>query len=310
MGLLRLLLTGATGFLGRNLLDLLERSASDVEVHVFSRSAATEELLKGRATIHKVDLLDPAAVTRAVDIASCTHLCHMGWLGAESPNRYGSPENKRWVEASQHLFDRFSTQSAGRIVHIGSCIEYGNGIDGAQGEASPLESDTSYGQAKAEVSEIVLEGFGNGTTAAVARIFFCYGRYEQRERLVPSIITSLGKGESIDLTEGRQRRDYLDGRDVAQALFALLETDAPGAFNVGSGVSVEVRRVAEILGEAMGRTELLRFGARTEGADTAPEILADTSRIRSVTGWAPGITLEEGLNDAIAWWQHSAQAQL
>lgn len=232
----------------------------------------------------------------------------MGWLGAESPNRYESPENKRWVEASEHLFSTFSANSGSRIVQVGSCIEYGNDIQGPQGEESPLNSDTAYGQAKSEVSEMVLKGFGDQTTSAVARLFFCYGRYEQPERLVPSIISSLIKGQPLDLTEGRQRRDYLDARDVARALIAILSSDAGGAFNVGSGVSVEVRRLAEILGEIMGGHELLRFGARPEGADTAFEILADTNRIQSVIGWTPTITLEAGLEDSIDWWRKVAQA--
>lgn len=289
---------------------MLEAQASDVEVHVLSRSAFSAGSLTSQPTVHEVDILDQAAVTRAIEVSSCTHLCHMGWLGAENANRYESPENKRWVEASEHLFETFSAHSGNRIVQVGSCIEYGNDIDGAQSESNPLQSDTAYGQAKAEVSEVVLNGFGNDTTSAVARLFFCYGRYEQSERLVPSIISSLIKGQPLDLTEGRQRRDYLDARDVARALVAILNSDAEGAFNVGSGVSVEVRRLAEILGEAMGGHELLRFGARAEGADTAFEILADTSRIQSVIGWTPTITLEDGLEDSINWWRQVAQAQL
>lgn len=229
----------------------------------------------------------------------------MGWLGAESDNRLRSPENKRWIEASQHLFERFSAHSGDRIVHIGSCIEYGNSIDGAQGENTPLDSDVAYGEAKAEVTNLVLGGVGDKTTAAVARIFFCYGRHEQAERLVPSIITSLLKGESLDMTEGRQRRDYLDARDIARAVEALLKSDVEGAFNVGSGESVEVRQVAEIISGMIGRPELLRFGARPEGADTAFEILADTTRIESVLGWTPSISLEAGLEDAIDWWRNN-----
>ena len=300
---LRLLLTGPTGFLGRNLLDLLGRSAPDVEVHAFSRSADIPKPWKGSVTAHQVDLFDPVAVARAVEAASCTHLCHMGWIGAESSNRLVSPENTQWVEASKYLFERFTEQGGGRIVQVGSCIEYGNGIDSAQNEDSPLNSDTAYGRAKADVSRAVLDGFGDEVTAAVARVFFCYGRHEQSERLVPAIITSLLAGEPLDLTEGRQRRDYLDGRDVASALFAILSSDAEGAFNVGSGESVEVRRVAEILSDTIGGRELLRFGARAEGIDTAKEILADTSRIRSVIGWSPSMSLEDGLSDTIDWWR-------
>lgn len=302
-------MTGATGFLGKNLIDLLDQSAPDVEIHAFSRSVESARALGGRVIVHEADLLDSAAVSRAVEEASCTHLCHMGWLGAESPDRYGSTENKRWVDASEYLFDRFSSAGGERVVHVGSCIEYGNDIYGPQTEASPLESDTAYGQAKADVSQIVLDGVGHDATGAVARVFFCYGRYEQSERLVPSIISSLLAGKALDLTEGRQRRDYLDARDVGRALIALLGSDVAGAFNVGSGVSTEVRRVAEILGDAIGRPELLRFGARPEGADTAPEILADTTRIRSEVGWSPSISLEEGLHDTISFWRQAIEIE-
>jgi len=308
MRVLRLLVTGATGFLGRNLLDLLERSGPGVEVHVLSRSTGMVAGRTEQAKYHQVDLLDPDAVTAAVEEADCTHLCHMGWVGAETPDRYGTTENQRWVDATKHLFNQFSAVGGARIVHVGSCIEYGNDIDGAQHEDSPLQSNTTYGQAKADVSRFVLNGVGE-TSAAVARVFFCYGRYEQPERLVPSIITSLLAGEPIDLTEGRQRRDYIDARDVAQALIELLNSDADGAFNVGSGTSVEVRRVAEILGEGMGRSDLLRFGARPEGADTAAEILADTDRIRSLVGWEPTIGLEDGLQDTLEWWRNAALVQ-
>ncbi len=226
----------------------------------------------------------------------------MAWLGPETSDRYRSPDNHRWVAASKALFEAFGDSGGRRLVQLGSCIEYGNAASGARVESQPLDPDTAYGEAKAELSAFVAS-ISDGLSAAVARPFFCYGPHEQPDRLVPSIILGLARGESVDLTEGRQRRDYLDARDVANALRTLLESDVTGAFNIGSGKAVEVRSIAEHLGRIAERPELLNFGARPEGADSAAEILADIARITAATTWRPAISLEQGLSETWAWWR-------
>ncbi len=307
--LLRLLLTGASGFFGSNLVDLLLASptapSGDVDLHILQRGATRP---REGVTAHRADLLDPQSVTAAIAEVQPTHLCHMAWLGPEHQDRYRSPENARWADASKHLFDAFAAAGGQRLVHIGSCIEYGNARTGIRVEHQPLEPDTAYGEAKADLARYVSE-MADDVSTAVARPFFSYGPHEQPERLVPSLILALDRGESIDLTEGRQRRDYIDGRDVVAAVRTLLETDVTGAFNIGTGVGVEVRAIAQRLGELAGRPELLNFGARPEGADSAAEIVADIDLLTSTTNWKPTITLERGLEDATKWWLRQRIAQ-
>jgi nucleoside-diphosphate-sugar epimerase len=295
--------TGAGGFLGANLVDRLSADTPDqpaTEIHVLSRSGRDLWPALDHVTVHHVDLADSERVAATIDTVGATHLCHLAWLGPEHADRYRSPANDNWVDISRELFTSFAAAGGRRIVHVGSCIEYGNEVEGPRHEGLPLAADTAYGRAKADVARLLDDDFGD--IAAVARIFFCYGPHEQRQRLVPSIVLALQDNQPVELTEGRQRRDFLDARDAAAALEALLRSDATGAFNIGAGASVEVRSVAQTLGELFDRTELLRFGARPDGADSAADITADIGRITSVTGWEPTISLEEGLAHAIAWW--------
>jgi nucleoside-diphosphate-sugar epimerase len=303
------LLTGASGFFGSNLVDLVAGgSAPSVELHTLQRRQLPSTSDRaGRLTVHQVDLFDHVAVEAALTAIAPTHLCHLAWLGPETTDRYRSPDNQRWAEASKRLFTAFGRAGGTRLIHLGSCIEYGNAASGPRLETQPLAPDTAYGEAKADLSQYLLADRPAelaSATVAVARPFFAYGPHEQQDRLVSSLILALGQGQSVDLTEGLQRRDYLDARDVASALWALLTGDVEGAFNVGSGTAVTVRSIAETIGRATGRSDLLRFGARPDGADTAAEIVADISRITSDTNWRPQIDLEKGIADAIIWWDN------
>ncbi len=329
---MKLLLTGAGGFFGSNLLDLLldpsataatqrsdssrttggcptgpDRTGSPTEIHVIQRSPEHRPRPDpgphdGPHLIqHRGDLFDHRATSSLVGRIRPSHLCHLAWLGPETEDRYRSPENQRWVETSKNLFEAFARQGGQRLVHLGSCIEYGNAATGVRVETRPLDPDTAYGRAKAELSNHLLAEDWVVSTA-VARPFFSYGPHEQPDRLVSSLILALLEGRRIDLTEGRQRRDYLHARDVAAALWALLRSDATGPFNIGSGEAVEVRSIAERLGDITGRATLLNFGARPDGADTAAEIVADIGRITSATDWKPTIELGRGLEETTAWW--------
>lgn len=310
IGYLRLLLTGATGFFGSNLIDLLARSGdiglADLEVHTVQRGPVDGPVDDRPAISHQLDLFDTEAVTGVLADIAPTHLCHLAWLGPEATDRYRSPMNDRWAEASKSLFAAFALAGGRRLVHLGSCIEYGNRASGPRSETQALDPDTVYGSAKAELSRHLLDDRRPelaDVSVAVARPFFAFGPHEQPDRLVSSLILALDRGQPIDLTEGMQRRDYLDARDVAGALLALLGHDAQGAFNIGSGAAVTVRSIAETLGRLSGRPDLLRFGARPEGADTAAEIVADIGRITSIIGWSPTVELEAGLEHAMSWWR-------
>jgi nucleoside-diphosphate-sugar epimerase len=139
-------------------------------------------------------------------------------------------------------------------------------------------------------------------------VFLLYGPDETESRLVPSVVTSILRGEPALCSEGTQLRDLLYVADVADAFAALLASDVTGAVNVASGEPVRLRDVACNIAERLGRPELLRLGARPTPAGDPPVLTARVDRLRTEVGWAPSRTLDEGLDETIRWWAERLDA--
>jgi nucleoside-diphosphate-sugar epimerase len=294
----KVLITGATGFIGRQCVRLLQGRGH--HLHLAARFARP---MPGPET-HPVDLLDPEEVSALVRAVRPTHLLHLAW--DVTPGVFWTaPVNRCWVAASLHLFKEFAACGGRRAVLAGSCTEYHWTGDGLCHETrTPLRAATLYGTCKAELwSEVRTLARQEGIGAAWGRIFFLYGPHEHPARLVSSVIRSLLRGQEAPCSEGRQQRDFLHVTDVAGAFCALLESDVEGPVNIGSGDAPPVRSVVERIAAALGRTDLVRFGARPTPAGEPPLVVADTTRLREELRWSPRFNLERGLADTIEWWR-------
>jgi nucleoside-diphosphate-sugar epimerase len=140
-------------------------------------------------------------------------------------------------------------------------------------------------------------------SAAWGRIFFVYGPFEQQQRLVPSVIKSLLKGEAARCSTGTQIRDFLHVADVAEAFVALLESDVTGPVNVASGRPAALQDVIGVIAARFDRPDLIHWGAIPAAPDEPPLLVADTRRLTHEVGWSPRYNLESGLRQTIEWWQ-------
>ena len=297
----RVLVTGATGFIGRHCLAPL--AALGYEVHAVSHSRMTPET---PANWHAGNLLDPAAVSRVLSDARPTHLMHLAWY-ADPRDYRESPRNLAWVGAGIELVRRFAEFGGRRAVLAGTCFEYdaryGYCIEGLTSEAP----STLYAVCKDSLRQMATKYAADiGVSTAWARIFYLYGPFEPSARLVPSVILSLLRGERAGCTHGRQIRDFLHVEDVASALAAILDSPAESPINIGSGRPVSIRTIVEMISrqlDAIGRVE---FGVRAPAPTDAPMMVADVRRLRKEVGWRPQWSLEEGLAATIRWWKASA----
>jgi len=283
------LVTGATGFVGRGVVRRLVEGGWDV--HAVTRDPGAS--LDG-ATLHEADLLaEPTAVVEHVRPAA---LVHLAWC-TEHGSFWSSPANLRWVSSSLRLIAAFAEAGGSRAVVAGTCAEY-DWTTGATvlGEDAPLAPATLYGAAKAGLHTIAAAYTAqHGTSLAWGRVFFPYGPGEGASRLIPSVAQALLDGRTADTTAGAQLRDFVHVDDVAGAFAALAGSDAPGAFNIGSGAGTSVRAVAELLGTLAGRPDLVRVGALPDRPGDPPAVVADIARLRAQAGWAPRVSLEDGL---------------
>jgi len=294
----RVLVTGAGGFLGTHCLAaLVARGWSDV--HAVSRSAGREP----GVTWHTCNLFDADDLAALMRSVKPTHALHFAWC--TTPGEYWtSPENLRWVAASVTLLEEFARSGGRRFVAAGTCAEYDWQHGFCSEQTTPLAPGSPYGSAK-HAFQILLSSFGPvlGVSTAWCRIFFPYGPYEHRERLVPYVIRSLLGGEPALCTSGEHRRDFLYAGDVTDAFAALLESDLAGAVNIGSGEPVAVKSLVAAIGERIGRPELIRLGARPLPASEPDLLVADVRRLRDELGWRPRTALTQGIEASVEFWK-------
>lgn len=304
----RVLVTGAGGFIGRwSVAPLL---AKGYEVHAV-RSDAAQRIpaeLQG-ATVHASDLLDESAMDALLQRVAPTHLLHFAWIA--SPGVYWqSPDNGRWLAASQHLLRRFRTLGGTRAVMAGSCAEYDWRQAGVCSEQStPLANQaatplTAYVENKIAMQWALAEfGSAQQLSTAWGRIFFQFGPYEHKDRLVPSVIRHLLLNQEALCTHGRQVRSFLHVADVGAAFAAVLDSEIQGPVNIGSDERIALADLIGRIAQQVGRFELVRLGARSAATAEPPLLVPDVHRLRDEVRWQPRFSLSDAIEDSIAWWR-------
>lgn len=299
----RVLVTGASGFIGRGTLEPL--LASGAEVHaVSSRPRRRNERPTG-VVWHELDLLAPTAADAIREIGA-GELLHLAWY-AEPGAFWHSELNLDWVSASLALLKAFTAGGGRRAVLAGSCAEYAWSEETVCIEGTtPLSPATLYGAAKHGLHTVAAAYARQaGLSLAWGRIFFVFGPFEDPERLAGSVASALVAGEPALCSHGEQIRDFLYAPELAEAFLALLGSPVEGAVNVASGRPVRIRELVAALAEAAGRTDLVRLGARPAGVEPAV-LTAGVARLREEVGWSPSLTLEEAALATVEWWRERA----
>jgi nucleoside-diphosphate-sugar epimerase len=294
----RVLVTGATGFIGSHTLGpLLQRG---YEVHAVSSKAGPGAV---SVTWHQADLFDSASSSRLLEEVRPTHLLHLAWYVV--PGKLISSElNFDWVRSSIELMKRFQQLGGRRIVMPGSSYEYDWSYGYCHETRTPTVPNTVYGACK-HALDAMAQAFcqSHALSYAWPRVFFLYGPNEHPDRLVSSVIRSLLNGQEARCSHGRQIRDYLHVQDVADAIVSVFDSTVEGPINVGAGTAVTLRDMIVTIGRSLGREDLLRLGAIPSRANDAPLVLADIARLTTEVKWQPKYSLEAGLAHTIEWWR-------
>jgi nucleoside-diphosphate-sugar epimerase len=294
----RVLVTGATGFIGSHILAPLR--ARGFEVHTIGRTNPANAC----AFHHRTDLFDARRTCEIVHAVRATHLIHLSWY-AEPGQFWWARQNLDWVSASLRLTRDFADAGGRRIVAAGTCAEYSWGPNLLVEDESVCDPATLYGVSKDALRRL-LHAFGDVAQISVSwgRVFFLYGPGEKAGRLVSDAIDALLAGKRFETSHGRQCRDFLHVEDVAAAFASLADSDVRGVVNVGSGAAIPVREIVEQIAREAGRSELVAFGARPPPAEP-DTIAASTKRLREEVGFRPDYDLARGIAQTVAWWRHA-----
>jgi nucleoside-diphosphate-sugar epimerase len=300
----RILVTGATGFIGRHsLLPLLERG---FEVHAVTSQIVLDHLPE--VQWYRADLMDPGLVAALMEEVKPAYLLHFAWYAV--PGKFWmAAENFQWVQASLALLQEFARVGGQRVVMAGTCAEYDWNYGYCVEHRTPLVPATSYGLCKKAMQEL-LQAFCRqlGLSGAWGRIFFLYGPYEHPSRLVASVTNTLLRGEPARCSHGNQIRDFLHVQDVAGAFAALTDSDAQGPVNIASGQPIVLKEVVHKIAELLNWPNLVELGALSTPADDPPLLVADTRLLHQEVEWTPQYDLESGLEQTVRWWQEQQNA--
>ena len=292
----RVLITGATGFIGRHVLHHLTRNGM---TPIALSSSVRPERDDGVETVH-ADLSDEEQTRAAVRDAEASHLIHLAWQGVQA-GLWSSPHNLHWVQRSMVLIDAFVEAGGHRMVVSGSCGEYDWSAGLCQEEVTQLRPSTIYGKCKNALHQLA-SAYCETRSVSLAwgRAFFVYGPGEHPSRLTSSVVESLASGEPALCSHGNQLRDYIHVDDLAEGYVTLLRSNCEGAYNLATGEAIRVRDLIYGLADALDARDLVRLGARQAAAHEPPLIFADMTKTNRDLDWRPKFSLEEGCRDVVS----------
>ncbi|MEY2430582.1 MAG: hypothetical protein QOC92_307 [Acidimicrobiaceae bacterium] len=305
----RVLVTGATGFIGSH---LVRRLVDDgVEVHALTSVVSSVypvrlAPLRHRIRLHGGNLSDRSAMDAVVAEAQPTHIFHLGGYTHVGKSWQRVDECIQTnVQGTVNLLNALESSGCQRFVNLGTSEIYGN-VSVPFQENAVVNPISPY-----SVSKYAGERFcrmfheGRGWPIVMVRPFNAYGPAQTPDRVIPEIIGRALRGDELKMTMGRQTREFNYVADLVEGIVSAgtVEGIDGQLFNLGCGEEISMRDLATEILDLLDNPIEPKFGALPERPTEIPRMFCDNTRAREVLGWTPRHTLQEGLQETIAWYR-------
>jgi UDP-glucose 4-epimerase len=298
----RVLVTGAAGFIGSALCrHQVARGHRVVGYDDLSRGR--REFLPPEVRLVEGDIRDGERLQAAVADARPDWLVHLAAMHF-IPDCIARPEETKDVnvEGTRRVLESCRAGAVQQVVFASSAAVYAPSDDPCVEDSTPLGPLEVYGESKV-LGEELARGFHGetGVPTAILRLFNAIGRNETNPHVVPHIFESLQRSDTVRLGNTAPLRDYIDTRDVAEAIANVAERSRGLAvFNVGTGRAYSVSDLLDRLGRILGRPIATVQEPVRLRANERMTLQADIGRIRRAIGWSPRVSLDDALRDLVA----------
>jgi NAD dependent epimerase/dehydratase len=312
----RVLVTGADGFICSHLTELLVREGYRVKALAQYNSFNSWGWLEQVACRDEIEVV----CGDVRDAQFCREICrnvdlvfHLAALIA-IPYSYSAPQSyvETNVAGTLNVCQAALDNSVQRVIHTSTSEVYGTAKYVPIDEQHPLQPQSPYSASKIGADAIAMS-FANsfGLRLTIARPFNTYGPRQSARAVIPTIISQIASGrKEIRLGDLRPTRDFNYVADTCRGLLALARCErAVGeTVNIGSGTEISIRDTLETIRELMGaNVEFLADEQRLRPAGSEVfRLCCDTARMREWTGYAPAVSLRDGLRKTVEWFTQPA----
>jgi nucleoside-diphosphate-sugar epimerase len=305
----KILITGATGFVGSNLLRHLVNSGTK-DIYIFIRENSNLWRIKDileKLNIYKVDILDKSAVKTFVYEIEPDVIFH---LSAYGTMRYHNDNNliiKTNFLGTVNVLDASISKGFKAFINVGSTFEYGF-INKPFEESDLPNPMNTYGVAKlASTYYCRMISVTQDLPIVTLRLFTPYGYYEDASRLIPYLIISMLKNKDIKLNSPNAKRDFIFIEDVVEAFLKTIQKidkiQRGTIINIGSGIDYTVMEIFEQLKNIIGYQKIPIIQENISTYDKLPISRANINKARETIDWEPKYNLKMGLLKSVEWFK-------
>jgi dolichol-phosphate mannosyltransferase len=305
-----ILVIGASGFIGANILRTALKYRDDVVGTIFSGQSWRLDGVPSY-NVSFMNLQDPVSVHSLLGRLSPRTIFDCSSFGA-----YSFEQDFPRIHATNYvsfinLMETLSSCDIHAYVHAGSSSEYGRNSAGPR-ENDPLEPNSHYAVSKAGVAQAInFYGRERGMPVVNLRLYSIYGPYEDSSRLIPTLCENALRGELPPFANPRISRDFVHVDDAAEAFFSaalrMNENMRGESYNIGTGVETTLGGLARLARELFGLGAEIRFDSSESRAWDVEHWFANAEKAERELGWKYRVALPDGLRATRDWWRDFLQ---
>jgi NAD dependent epimerase/dehydratase len=308
---MKALVTGADGFIGSHLTELLVQEGYDVRALSQYNSFNSWGWLEDTHCLQDIEVLTGDVrdahyckhITKGVDV-----IFHLAALIA-IPYSYVAPDSyvDTNVRGTLNICQAALDNEVGRVIHTSTSEVYGSARYVPIDEAHPLQAQSPYSASKIGADAMAMSFFNAfDLPLTIARPFNTYGPRQSARAVIPTIIAQIASGlTQIELGDVTPTRDFNYVTDTCRGFLALARSDAAlgEVVNMGSNYEISVGDTLSMIRDLMGSSVEFVFDAKRRRPDKSEvvRLWCDNRKMKSLTGFEPQVSLQEGLTRTIDW---------
>lgn len=312
----KVVITGATGAIGRALILEALKDHQEVLVIVHRSSVRSADLSKIegctvlQADLGEYDHVPELMETQNINVQGWSIFFHLAWMapfGIDRNNPDLQLDNVHAALAAVRLARKMGCHT---FVGAGSQAEYGR-VEGVLSPDTPVHPETGYGIAKlcaGEMTRVLCEQVG--MRHIWTRILSVYGPYDREETLISTAVINMLKNKDTCFTPCDQSWDYIYSEDAARAIYEAGKKGKNGSvYMIGSGETRRLSEYIEIIADLTGYTKEIGFGRRPYNDKQVMHLQADISSLKKDTGFEPTVRFEDGIERVINYYRRIRESE-